>query len=169
MLAIVVSQIERELAMASRKNARQAREVLDRRLTPLGPASRFAVPRLGWIRAIRDALGMTAADLATRMGISGASVRAMEDTEVTGGIRLSTLRRAAEAMDCTLVYAFIPNESLQRTVEQQARRVLQEQMGRSRQTMALEDQASEMAPSAVEAQLQAILDSGRLWSRRPSR
>lgn len=155
--------------MASRKNARQAREALDRRLIPLGPSSRFAVPRLGWIRAIRDALGMTAAELAARMGISGASVRAMEETEVTGGIRLSTLRRAAEAMDCTLVYAFIPNESLQHTVEKQARRVLEEQMGRSRQTMALEDQAGEMTSSAVEAQFQAILDSGRLWSRGPSR
>lgn len=151
--------------MAQRKNTRQAREALDRRLGALGPASRFAVPRLGWIRAIRDALGMTAAELAARMGISGSSVRAMEETEVTGGIRLSTLRRAAEAMDCTLAYAFIPNESLEHTVEQQARRVLGEQMTRSRQTMALEDQATEMTSSAVEAQLQVILDSGRLWSR----
>lgn len=154
--------------MASRENERQAREALDRRLVAMGPVSRFAVPRLGWIRAIRDALGMTAAELAARMGISGASVRAMETTEVTGGIRLSTLRRAAQAMDCTLVYAFVPNESLQHTVEQQARWVLKEQMSRSRQTMALEDQASEMTSAAVEAQLQAILDSGRLWSRRDS-
>ena len=123
------------------------------------------MPRLGWIRAIRDALGMTAAELAARMGISGSSVRAMEETEVTGGVRLSTLRRAAEAMDCTLVYAFIPNESLEHTVQQQARVVLGEHMRRSRQTMALEDQATEMTSSAVEAQLQVILDSGRLWSR----
>lgn len=154
--------------MSSRKNAQQAREILDRRLTVLGPTSRFAVPRLGWIRAIRDALGMSAADLAARMAISGASVRAMEATEVTGGIRLSTLRRAAESMDCTLVYAFVPTESLQHTVEQQAHWVLQEQMSRSRQTMALEDQASELTSAAVDAQLQAILDSGRLWSRRDS-
>lgn len=111
---------------------------------------------------------MTAAELAARIGISGASVRAMEETEVTGGIRLSTLRRAAEAMDCTLVYAFVPIESLAHTVEQQARWVLSEQMSRTRQTMALEDQASEMTSAAVEAQLQAILDSGRLWTRRDS-
>lgn len=154
--------------MVSRENARQAREALDRRLNALAPASRFAVPRLGWIRAIRDALGMTAADLASRIGISGASVRAMETTEVTGGIRLATLRRAAEAMDCTLVYALVPNESLQHTVEHQARLVLQDQLRRSWQTMALEDQASEMNSAAVEEQLQAILDSGRLWSRRDS-
>lgn len=150
--------------MASPRNARQAREALDRRLAVLGPASQFAVPRLGWIRAIRHALGMTAAELAARMGITGASVRAMEATEITGGIRLSTLRRAAEAMDCTLVYAFIPNESLEHTVQQQARVVLGEHMRRSRQTMALEDQATELTSSAIETQLQAVLDSGRLWS-----
>ena len=107
---------------------------------------------------------MTAAELAARMGITGASVRAMEATEITGGIRLSTLRRAAEAMDCTLVYAFIPNESLEHTVQQQARVVLGEHMRRSRQTMALEDQATELTSSAIETQLQAVLDSGRLWS-----
>lgn len=151
--------------MSSPRNARQAREVLDRRLAVLGPASQFAVPRLGWIRAIRDALGMTAAELSARMGITGSSVRAMEETEVTGGVRLSTLRRAAEAMDCTLVYAFIPNESLEHTVQQQARVVLGEHMRRSRQTMALEDQATELTSSAIETQLQAVLDSGRLWSR----
>lgn len=154
--------------MVSARNSRQAREALDRRLAALAPASRFAVPRLGWVRAIRDALGMTAADLASRMGISGASVRAMEQTEVTAGIRMATLRRAAQAMDCTLVYAFIPNDSLQSTVEQQARRVLQEQLGRSWQTMALEDQAGEMTSAAVESQFQAILDSSRLWSLRDS-
>lgn len=155
--------------MTTRQNARQAREALDRRLIPLGPAGRFAVPRLGWIRAIRDALGMTAAELATRIGVTGASVRAMEETEVTGGIRLSTLRRAAEAMDCTLVYAFIPKESLESTVDQQARRVLRSQMHRSRQTMALEDQAEETASAVTDAQLHAILDSGRLWSSADSK
>ncbi len=108
---------------------------------------------------------MTAAELADRMGISGASVRAMEATEITGGVRLSTLRRAAEAMDCTLAYAFIPNESLENIVQKQARVVLEDQANRSRQTMVLEDQATEASSTAVETQLRAIVDSGRLWSR----
>lgn len=150
--------------MSARKSARQAREVLDARLAPLGPASRFAVPQKGWIRAVRDALGMTAAQLAARIGVTGASVRSMEETEVTGGIRLSSLRRAAEAMDCTLVYAFIPNDSLQGSVEQQAKRVLRAQSVRTRQTMALEDQDSYLSATAVDAQLQAIIESGGLWS-----
>lgn len=152
--------------MATRSRTRQAREALDRRLASMQPAAQYAAPRLGWIRAIRDALGMSAADLAVRMGISGASVRSLEEKEMTGGIRLSSLQRAAEAMDCTLVYAFIPNTSLDATVRGQARRVLDEQMGRTRQTMALEAQEGDMRSSAVDAQLQAIIDSARLWSGR---
>lgn len=155
--------------MATRQEARQAREMLDKRLQGLGPATRYAPPRLGWIRAVRDALGMSANDLATRMGISGASVRSMEEKEMTGGIRLSSLRRAAEAMECTLIYAFVPNESLSQTVEQQAWRVYTQQANRVRQTMVLEDQESELPATATESQLQAIIDSGALWSSRRKR
>jgi predicted DNA-binding mobile mystery protein A len=108
---------------------------------------------------------MSAADLAARMGISGASVRSLEEKETTGGIRLSSLRRTAEAMNCTLVYAFVPNVSLTHTVEQQARRVLEQQMGRLTQTMALEDQDAEVPASLAQEQLQGIIDSGSLWSR----
>jgi predicted DNA-binding mobile mystery protein A len=152
--------------MATRSGTRQAREMLDRRLISLQPSTQYAPPRLGWIRGIRDALGMSAADLAARMGISGASVRSLEGKEMTGGIRLSSLQRAAEAMDCTLVYAFVPNTSIEATVRRQAQRVLDEQMGRTRQTMALEAQGADMRSTAVDAQLQAIVDSTRLWSGR---
>ena len=106
---------------------------------------------------------MSAADLAERMGISGASVRSLEEKEVAGGIRLSSLRRAAEAMDCTLVYALVPNRSLRETVEAQARDVLRRQMSRVRQTMALEAQESATLPAAHEVQVQAIIDSRGLW------
>lgn len=152
--------------MATRQEARKAREMLDSRFQDMGPASRYTPPRLGWIRAVRDALSMSADDLAVRMGISGASVRSMEETELGGGIRLSSLRRAAQAMDCTLVYAFVPNESLSQTVEQQAWRVYRHQMDRVQQTMALEDQDGEMPSTSTESQLRAIIDSGRLWSSR---
>jgi predicted DNA-binding mobile mystery protein A len=150
--------------MTTRRGTRQAREALDQRLNSLGPSSRFAIPRLGWIRAVRDALGMSAADLGARMGIDGASVRSLEDTEVTGGIRLSSLRRAAQAMDCTLVYAFLPSDSLEQTVRRQALMVQEQQLGRIRQTMALEDQEGDPGASSRDEQLRAIIDSGRLWS-----
>lgn len=155
--------------MATPANAQRAREALDQRLVPLGPPSRYAPPRLGWVRAIRDALGMTAADLAARMGVTGPAVRSLEKKEMDGGARLSSLRRAAEAMDATFVYAFIPNSSLRQTVERQAASILDEQMGRVRQTMALEAQEGEPAPSSVRAQLGRLIGSGRLWSERAAK
>lgn len=85
---------------------------------------------------------------------------------MSGGIRLSSLQRAAQAMDCKLVYAFVPNESLTHTVEQQARHVYIQQMNRVRQTMALEDQESDMPSPLADAELQAIIDSGAIWSNR---
>jgi predicted DNA-binding mobile mystery protein A len=152
--------------MSTPANAKRAREALDQRLVLLGPASRYAPLRLGWVRAIRDALGMTAADLAARMGVTGPAVRSLEKKETDGGARLSSLRRAAEAMDCTFVYAFVPNTSLQQTVERQAASILEAQMGRVRQTMALEAQEGETLPASVRAQLEALIGSGRLWSQR---
>ncbi|MGB4580693.1 MAG: mobile mystery protein A [Coriobacteriia bacterium] len=155
--------------MATPANAKRAREALDQRIVPLGPPSRYAPPRLGWVRAIRDALGMTAADLAARMGVTGPAIRSLEKKEMDGGARLSSLRRAAEAMDCTFVYAFIPNSSLQQTVERQAASILDEQMGRVRQTMALEAQEGEPTPSSARAQLEGLIGSGRLWSERAAK
>jgi len=152
--------------MIARRAMAQAREALDRRLLPLGPPSRYAPPQLGWIRAVRDALGMSAANLAIRMGISGPSVRSLEETEMSGGIRLSSLQRAAAAMDCTLIYAFIPNESLQETVRRQAQWVLRQQMRRANRTSAFVAQEAEMLHASREAQqLREILGSWQLWSR----
>jgi len=110
---------------------------------------------------------MSAAALATRMGLKDASsVRSLETKEVAGGIRLSSLRRAAEAMDCALVYAFIPNESLQGSVRRQAMKVLEAQLRRASQTMALEAQEAQTLDASREAQLQTISESGWLWSQR---
>jgi predicted DNA-binding mobile mystery protein A len=150
--------------MATSNDIKRARQALDDRLSQLGAATRYAVPRLGWVRAVRDAIGMSAADLGRRMGITDASVRSLEKNEIEGGARLSTLRRAAEAMDCSLVYALIPNTSLQDTVERQAAAVLGEQLTRVHQTMALEAQEGEPLPDSVRAQLEATIASGRLWS-----
>jgi len=93
---------------------------------------------LGYIRAIRDALGMTTADLGARLGIARQSVTAMERSEQNGGIRLETLRRAAHAMDCTLVYALVPNDSLVATVGRQVGVALSDDVAAVAHTMRLE-------------------------------
>lgn len=149
----------------ARRHAKRAREALDRRLAPLRGSESVAVPAGGWIRGVRDALGMSAAQLAARLGLTRQAVIALERSELGGGIRLSSLRRAAEALDCRLVYALVPNASLEETVRRRAREVAATEADRVDQTMLLEAQRVE-GPAAAEqlaALTESLIDSPRLW------
>src|ERR1700691_3433186 len=127
--------------MKKARLAAQSRSQLDERFRELGPAKRYTPPVRGWIKALREALGMSTAQLANRLGIRQPSLVALEQSEVKGTIELATLRRAAEALDCTLVYAFVPKRPLEEMVREGARlfsRRLREPVEHS---MLLEDQA----------------------------
>lgn len=67
-----------------------------------------ASPRGGWVRAIREALGMTQVQLAARVGISRQSVQDLEKAEAERRITLDSLDRLARAMKCRVVYSLVP-------------------------------------------------------------
>jgi predicted DNA-binding mobile mystery protein A len=146
--------------------AARARQHLDPRLEEIRPlVGRSAPPPKGWIRAIREGLGMTATQLAKRLGVTQATLSTLELSEARGTIQLATLRRAAEAMNCTLVYAFVPAESLEKIVQDRARSVASEHLNPIRHTMRLEDQG--LAPEEQQKHLADYirneLDPRRLW------
>lgn len=144
----------------------KARQRLDERLAALKPIDRFTVPPKGWIRAVRDALGMTGVQFARRLGVSPQSVDALENSEAGGSIKLDTLRRAAEALDCTLVYALVPNSPLEATVRARARRIALRDLGRVAHTMKLEAQGTGDADleARIDAYLRDILKDRDLWN-----
>jgi predicted DNA-binding mobile mystery protein A len=152
--------------MVKLRESKRGRAALDSRLSSLGPTDKYAPPRSGWVRAVRDALGMSAAELGRRMGVSHSAVFELEGSERSGTTRLDTLRRAAEALDCTLVYAFIPRDGLEATVRARAEELADEDLRHVKQTMALEDQAEQVGPEAREEIIQQLIDSRGLWSRR---
>ncbi|MEM6896093.1 MAG: mobile mystery protein A [Pseudomonadota bacterium] len=117
-----------------------ARERLDARLATLKPIERFQVPTKGWVRAIRDALGMSGAQLGKRLGVKAQSIADLEKSEIQGTIQLNTLRRAAAAMDCVVVYALVPRSTLVETVENRAREIARKELARISHTMDLEAQ-----------------------------
>jgi predicted DNA-binding mobile mystery protein A len=119
----------------------QSRAGLDERFKEFGPARRYAAPVRGWTKAVREALGMTTAQLANRLGVRQPSVVAIEQSEVKGTIELATLRRAAAALDCTLVYAFVPKGPLETMVRERARIFRRRRRGPVEHSMLLEDQA----------------------------
>lgn len=116
------------------------RSQLDARLNSRTPLGQIVTPPRGWIHTIRTALGMSQSQLARRVGVSREAVSKWEAREPLGNITVSTLRQAAEALECDLFMAFIPREGLQRTVEHQAARRATGERNRIVHTMRLENQ-----------------------------
>jgi predicted DNA-binding mobile mystery protein A len=148
--------------------ATRARQHLDPRLETIRPLlGPLKPPSKGWMRAIREGLGMTAAQLAKRLGVTQATLSTLELSETRGTIQLDTLRRVAEAMNCTLVYALVPAEPLEKIVQDRARKVASEHLQPIQHSMRLENQ--ELAPREQEKQLADYirneLDPRRLWDR----
>lgn len=144
-----------------------ARKHLDRVFSDVRIDAIRQRPPKGWIRAIRDALGLTARQLASRMGRTHSVLVRLERSEVADAITLGSLRAAAEAMDCTLVYAIVPNRSLTETARARATSIADAQLSRMHHTMRLEDQALTRDDLAQERNrlIEGILARGgsRLW------
>ena len=145
----------------------RARSRLDERLAPLR-AVELAPPPKGWLKAVREALGMTGQQFAARIGIKPPTVIDLEKSEALGTIQLKTLARAADALGCRLVYAIVPKAPLQNTVDARARKIALHALRRVAHSMKLEDQA--VADSDLERQIdnyirQHIKDRD-LWAER---
>lgn len=135
--------------------AARSRARLDERFKELGQVTRFASPVRGWIKAIREALGMRTEQLAKRLGVKQPSVVAIEQSEAKGTIELATLRRVAEALDCTLVYALVPNKPLETIVRERACAFARRRGGPVEHSMLLEDQ--KVTAKDIETRLDEIM------------
>ena len=124
-------------------------------LEPWAGLQAARAPGQGWVSTIRRALGISSAQLAARLQISRQSLDALEVREAAGTTTVEALRRAADALDCDLVYALIPRQgSLEDMVSAQARRLAERLVGRAGHTMALEQQA--VAASETEQQIAVL-------------
>jgi predicted DNA-binding mobile mystery protein A len=148
-----------------------ASEQLDKRFAELKPLARAAArPSRGWIRAIREALGMTTGQLAKRLKAHQPRVIELERGEVSGNITVQSLERAAEALGCRFVYAFVPVKPLSKTIEERASQIVEKQLASVEQTMRLEAQGVTDKKQRKEARQQLIKEllrrPARLWDER---
>ena len=143
-------------------------EQLDRALVPYRNLIGLARPKLGWVRAIREALGMSSPQLAKRLRIKAAqSVEDMQKDEASGAITLQTLKRIADALNCELVYALVPRKSLHDTLRDQATEISRSQLARVSHSMELEEQgvSSQSELSALNRRVDRLLAGNpkKLW------
>jgi predicted DNA-binding mobile mystery protein A len=148
-----------------------ARQQLDKTLSGYVTVKQTAPPVKGWIRAIREALGMSGKQLANRLNVSQPRIPKLEQDEVSGVVSLKTMRQAAEAMDCIFVYAIVPRVTLEETVRAQARKVAEARSKRVSHTMLLE--AQNLSVEEQRASLDAAIDElvrempKELWENKP--
>lgn len=129
-----------------------------------------ARPARGWIRAIREALGMTTSQLAARLGVRQPRVVELEKAEASGNITMRSLERAAEALGCRLVYAFIPVNPLTETMQERASQLAKQRLASIEHTMRLEAQAVNDPAARKEAlgrlEEELLRRPQRLWDER---
>jgi predicted DNA-binding mobile mystery protein A len=133
-----------------------ARKNLDKRFARWQPISEMTSPPRGWVRAIREAIGMTSVQLASRLKVSQPRISKLERDEVSGAITLDTLRRTAQALNCTLVYSLVPNTSLEQMVRNQAQKTVKKHLARVDHTMKLEAQG--LSDSDLTAEYEQLIN-----------
>ena len=120
-------------------------------------------PTKGWVKAIRDALGMTTTQLANRLWVKHPRILAIEKDE--SSLSLNSLEKVADALDCKVVYALVPKTSLEKMAYNQARKKAMKILSKVTHNMALENQAPVYDKIELEDMIQELLNGSqaRLW------
>jgi len=99
-------------------------------------------PKLGWVKEIRESLGMSMQDLGDRMGVLKQRIERIEKDELGGKTTLETMKKTAEALNCEFIYFLVPKNTLEETLKAQAHKSAADMMNQVAKTMSLEDQGT---------------------------
>ncbi len=137
---------------------------IDRKIKPLRLALASAKVQPGWIRYMRNALGMKLKDLAKLTGLSVPTVAQSERREAQGKVTLETLNKIARAMECDFIYAFVPKTKIKTFLEKKATEKAQKILQIADTHMTLEDQKVSVAIKERVASLaEQLLEKGDVW------
>jgi predicted DNA-binding mobile mystery protein A len=123
-------------------HAMQVRTV-DARIAALRNAAAHArrTPVGGWLKTLRQAFGLTYAQLAQRLHVTAGAIQDLEANERDGSITLARLRKVAEVLDAEVVYMILPRKSIKETLNKRAHELARERIGRVAHSMDLEQQS----------------------------
>ena len=122
------------------------------------------IPPQGWLRTIREFLGMTTTQLAQRINVSQPRVVNMEKNEKN--IKISTMERIANALNCDFFYVFIPRENIDDIIYNQAKQKALKILNKVNQNMGLENQLAN-TDELLEDLIKELLDGNmsRIWDK----
>lgn len=116
---------------------------LNEKMDQLTGLQHVIVPPIGWIRAIRNGIGMSMEQLGRKLSITKQGVMDIEKREMEGAITIKAMQEIAKAMDTQFVYGFVPNAgSLEQMIETRALEIAKTIVQRTSTTMKLEDQVN---------------------------
>ena len=117
-----------------------ARIQLDSSLERFSNLRKIPRPAGGWLRGIREALGMSGKQFARRLGVSPPRITALEQSERSGAVTIKSMQQAADALDCVFICAVLPRESLEKTIRKRAEALAHDRIKRVHHSMLLEAQ-----------------------------
>lgn len=156
----------------SKKNLISQRTLIEKKLRPWVALRTDTVPRSGWLKAVRGALGVSTRQLAERVGVEQSNITRLEEREASGKVTLERLAKTAQAMNCKLVYAIVPDDrfaTLEAIIDERAKELAQQLVRTAEHSMRLEKQGSHDDDVArdidgLASQLKSKVDS-RIWSK----
>ena len=132
---------------------------LDSHFISLANLRNTHIPKEGWLKSIRQAIGISTTQLAKKLGVTRQSVTEMEQREANGSITIKSLKEAANAMDLQLIYVLMPKDgSLELLIDRKARELATKIVKRASHTMKLENQenSTERILEAIEERTNQI-------------
>ena len=116
----------------------------------------------GWLKTIREFLGMTTTQLAKRLEISQPRIIAMEKNE--RNVKISTMERIADTLNCDFSYAFVPRENIDDIIYNQAKKKAQKILDKVNKNMGLENQLAK-TDELLKDIIEELLDGNiaRIW------
>ncbi len=116
---------------------------LNEKMLQLSVMQHVIVPPIGWIKAIRNGIGMSMEQLGKKLSITKQGVMDIEKREKEGAITIKSMQEIAKAIDMQFVYGFVPVAgSLDQMIEMRALEMARKIVQRTSTTMKLEDQVN---------------------------
>ncbi len=116
-------------------------------------------PQQGWIKTIREVLGLSTSQLGKKVGVDRSRISRLENAEKLGNLKLSSLQKIAKGLNMHFVYGFVPQDTLEEMVRDQARRIALKRLETLDNTMRLEKQdlSTEDKKKALNDMIEKIL------------